>query len=229
MSMQKGNTKRSRPQKYKNQFAFKNNLHDTSHKTKAINNLHIANVCERCKKIIEWKIKYKKYKPLKAPGKCNKCEQKTVKYAYHTMCGPCAKKRNVCPKCESNSDLVPAQPTKQEQMQLDAEMQQMLKTLQERKRRTFIRYMNKESDKKKKKPTNKENSNYEERDNSDNSDKEDSNSVRTRDNLIGKLKSLMIDKDIDDDNLDSESDDYGDDDDGDDEFDDDDKSDVLSD
>lgn len=145
MSSQKGNTKRSRPQKYQNQFAFKNNLHDTSHTTKKINNLQIAHVCERCKKIIEWKIKYKKYKPLKAPAKCNKCEQKTIKHAYHTMCGPCARERNVCPKCEESKELVPAVPTREEQIQLDAEMQQMLKTLSERKRRTFMRFVNKQS------------------------------------------------------------------------------------
>ncbi|KAJ8679153.1 hypothetical protein QAD02_014940 [Eretmocerus hayati] len=145
MSSQKGNMSRSRPQKYQNQFAFKNNLHDKSHKTKTINNLQVANVCERCKKIIEWKIKYKKYKPLKAPGKCNKCDQKSIKHAYHTMCGPCARERNVCPKCGNEAELVESQPTKTEQLKLDAEMQTMLKSLPERKRRTFIRYLNKQS------------------------------------------------------------------------------------
>lgn len=143
MSTQKGNTQRSRPQKYQNNFAFKNSLHDTSKKTKTINSIQVSNVCERCKQIIEWKIKYKKYKPLKAAGKCNKCEQKTVKHAYHTMCGPCAKERKVCPKCEASAELVPHAPTKEEQYKLDLEMQKMLKTLPERKRRTFIRYMNK--------------------------------------------------------------------------------------
>ena len=145
MSTQKGNTKRSRPQKYQNHFAFKNTLFDTSHKTKKINSLQIANVCERCKKILEWKIKYKKYKPLKAPGKCNKCDQKTIKHAYHSMCGPCASQRRVCPKCGQQSELVQATPSKEEQIQLDVEMQAMLKTLPERKRRTFLRYVNKQS------------------------------------------------------------------------------------
>lgn len=142
MSCQKGNANRSRPQKYKNQTAFKNDLHDTSHKTKFINNIEVANVCERCKKIIEWKIKYKKYKPLKAPAKCTKCEQKNVKHAYHIMCLSCAKNHQVCPKCGEKREIIEAKPSREESIKLDAELQTLLKKLPERKRRTFIRYMN---------------------------------------------------------------------------------------
>lgn len=142
MSTQKGNTNRSRPQKHKNRTAFKNDLHDTSRKTKVINNIEVANVCERCKQVIEWKIKYKKYKPLKAPSKCIKCEQKSVKHAYHNMCLPCAKEFEVCPKCGEKSDIVEGTPSKEESVKLDRELQILLKELPERKRRTFIRYMN---------------------------------------------------------------------------------------
>ncbi|XP_070512977.1 uncharacterized protein C9orf85 homolog [Cardiocondyla obscurior] len=99
MSCQKGNACRSRPQKYQNQTSFKNNLHDNSHKMKLINNMEVTDVCERCKKIIEWKIKYKKYKILKAPMKCIKCEQKAVKHSYHNICLPCAKQQGICSKC----------------------------------------------------------------------------------------------------------------------------------
>lgn len=70
MSSQKGNTARNRPQKHQNSFAFKNTLHDTNHRTKAINNTPISNVCIRCKEIIQWKIKYKKYKPLTQARTC---------------------------------------------------------------------------------------------------------------------------------------------------------------
>lgn len=99
MSTSKGNSVRTRPQKHQNRTSFKNDLHDTSHKTKAINSLDVNYVCSRCKSIIEWKIKYKKYKPLTAPRKCVKCEGKTVKYAYHVMCIPCVKDKKVCAKC----------------------------------------------------------------------------------------------------------------------------------
>lgn len=141
MSSQKGNANRSRPQKHQNSHAFKNTLHDTSHKTKFINNIQIVNVCERCKSIIEWKVKYKKYKPLKAPSKCTKCNQKCVKYAYHIMCGSCAFQNECCPKCGEKEELVKSE-TKEENIQLDRELRLMLKKLPERKRRTFLRYMN---------------------------------------------------------------------------------------
>ena len=143
MSSQKGNTHRTRPQKYQNRHVFKNDLHDKSKQTKAINNIQVCNVCERCKKIIEWKIKYKKFKPLKSAGKCTKCEQKVVKHAYHIMCGPCARERDVCPKCGEKAELVEGPLLPEEQLKLDEEFQAMLKELPERKRRTFIRYMNK--------------------------------------------------------------------------------------
>lgn len=99
MSSQKGNATRSRPQKHQNRFAFKNNLHDTNVRTKRMNSVQIHSVCPRCKDILEWKIKYKKYKMLKAPKTCNKCHQKTVKEPYHTACNQCAGALAICPKC----------------------------------------------------------------------------------------------------------------------------------
>ena len=69
MSTQKGNSSRSRPQKHKNTKAFKNDLHDTSITTKKINNLEFYGICDRCKEIIDWKVKYKKYKLLSTPKK----------------------------------------------------------------------------------------------------------------------------------------------------------------
>ncbi|XP_077556921.1 uncharacterized protein C9orf85 homolog [Haemaphysalis longicornis] len=103
MSTQPGNVSRSRPQKHQNSTAFKNTLHDTSVQTKKILNLKIANVCTRCKDIIEWKIKYKKYKPLTVPKKCVKCEGKTVKSAYHIMCSGCAERLKLCAKCGTSN------------------------------------------------------------------------------------------------------------------------------
>lgn len=99
MSTSKGSNVRKRPQKHQNRTAFKNDLHDTSHKTKFLNSLEVTGVCKRCKDIIEWKIKYKKYKTLTAPRKCVTCEQKTVKYAYHLMCTQCANDKQICAKC----------------------------------------------------------------------------------------------------------------------------------
>ena len=64
MSSQKGNVKKSKPQKYQNKMGFKNSMHDKSKKTKDLNRMSVDGVCSRCKDVIEWKIKYKKYKPL---------------------------------------------------------------------------------------------------------------------------------------------------------------------
>ena len=69
MSCQKGNSNRKRAQKHKNITAFRNDLHDTSHVTKKINNLEFDGLCVRCKDCIEWKVKFKKYKPLTMPKK----------------------------------------------------------------------------------------------------------------------------------------------------------------
>lgn len=144
MSTQKGNSSRTRPQKHQNKFKFKNNLHDTSHTTKFINSLEIENVCSRCKGIIDWKIKYKKYKPLKAPSTCVKCHNKNVKFAYHTICTECAKTNKVCPKCGEAKELVAStQNVKQEDLLKNNEIQEMIKSLSERRRRTFYRFMSK--------------------------------------------------------------------------------------
>lgn len=72
MSTRRGANLRDRPQKYKNRTAFKNDLHDKTPQIKFLNSLQISEVCEHCKSVIEWKIKYKKYKPLSQPKKCTK-------------------------------------------------------------------------------------------------------------------------------------------------------------
>lgn len=100
MSSQRGNATRTRPQKHQNRRVFKNDLHDTNIRTKRINQTQIAHVCSKCKSILEWKIKYKKYKMIKTAKTCNKCFQKTIKLPYHTVCAACAHKLNICPKCE---------------------------------------------------------------------------------------------------------------------------------
>ena len=73
MSSQRGNVKKKKAQKHQNSTSFKNNLHDTSTKTKMINNIQVTQCCSRCTEIIEWKIKYKKYKPLTVPKKWYVC------------------------------------------------------------------------------------------------------------------------------------------------------------
>ncbi|XP_047555726.1 uncharacterized protein C9orf85 homolog isoform X3 [Lutra lutra] len=69
MSSQKGNVARSRPQKHQNTFSFKNDKFDKSVQTKKINAKLHDGVCQRCKEVLEWRVKYSKYKPLSKPKK----------------------------------------------------------------------------------------------------------------------------------------------------------------
>ncbi|XP_063981539.1 uncharacterized protein C9orf85 homolog [Diachasmimorpha longicaudata] len=203
MSCRKGNVGRSRPQKYQNTHAFKNTLHDTSVKTKKINNTQVVNVCEKCKNIIEWKIKYKKYKPLKAASTCTKCQQKCVKHAYHIMCGPCALKHEVCAKCNEKREII-KEVTPEESIKLDRELRLLLKTLPERKRRTFLRYMNKKGEKKR---HDKELDKTEGAGNDEDDDSDDPEPLPSRDDLLEKLKSLVVSKNDEDDDDDDRFDD----------------------
>lgn len=66
--------------------------------------------------------------------------------AYHVCCKECAKKERCCAKCLTSADKVniePPEKTPEEQQQLKVEMERLIKSLPERKRRTFLRFMNK--------------------------------------------------------------------------------------
>ncbi|KOB73083.1 Uncharacterized protein OBRU01_11385 [Operophtera brumata] len=144
MSTARGNSNRNRPQKHQNRTVFKNDLHDSSHQTKLLNSLQISGVCKRCKDILDWKIKYKKYKPLTAPRKCVGCDQKTVKHAYHMLCRECAKEKKVCAKCckAPENEEVAVEDSQTE----TTDIKSMLKGLPERRRRTMLRYINKQEE-----------------------------------------------------------------------------------
>lgn len=144
MSSQKGNVSRTRAQKYKNSHVFKNDKHEVSHAVKHMNSIEINNVCAKCKGILEWKIKYKKYKPQKNPSTCVACHEKNVKHAYHTICKDCAKAAKVCPKCGKSETLVaPSAAAYDDSILKTTDMQESLKSLSERRRRAFNRFVQK--------------------------------------------------------------------------------------
>lgn len=58
----------------------------------------------------------------------------------------CAK----CLKSEAEVEIIPAGPTEEEKLRLDIEMKHLVKSLTERKRRTFMRFMNGKKKKKSK-------------------------------------------------------------------------------
>lgn len=200
MSCEKGSTSRkNRPQKYKNRTAFRNDLHDKTPKMKFINSIQVSEVCQHCKAQIEWKIKYKKYKPLTQPKTCIKCAQRTIKKAYHILCSSCAKEARCCAKCQKPASekvvIEPAPPSNLEQLKLKAEMDRLIKSLPERKRRTFLRFMKKG---KETEPVEDETA-----ENEDSDEKEKKFVPYTKEELLNKFKSLEIE---DDNNVESDED-----------------------
>ncbi|KAK7164412.1 hypothetical protein R3I94_002960 [Phoxinus phoxinus] len=106
MSNQKGNVSRSRGQKHQNVIAYKNDKYGASAQVKKAKTKVHDGLCQHCKGVLEWKVKYNKYKPLTQQRKCVKCLQKTVKDAYHVMCKPCALKLELCAKCGKKEEIV---------------------------------------------------------------------------------------------------------------------------
>lgn len=106
MSSQKGNVSRFRGQKHQNVTAFKNDKYGASAQVKKAKSMVHDGLCQHCKDVLEWKVKYNKYKALTQPRKCVKCLQKTVKDAYHIICKPCALKLELCAKCGKKEEIV---------------------------------------------------------------------------------------------------------------------------
>ncbi|XP_023141348.1 uncharacterized protein C9orf85 homolog [Amphiprion ocellaris] len=106
MSSQKGNVSRSRRQKHQNTTAYKNDKYGATVQVKRANAKIHDGLCQHCKDVLEWKVKYNKYKPLTQPKKCVKCSQKTVKDAYHIICKPCSLQLEICCKCGKKEDIV---------------------------------------------------------------------------------------------------------------------------
>lgn len=106
MSSQKGNVSRSRGQKHQNATAFRNDKYGATVQVKKANSKIHDGLCQRCKDVLEWKVKYNKYKSLTQPKKCVKCSQKSVKDAYHIICKPCSLQLEICCKCGKKEDIV---------------------------------------------------------------------------------------------------------------------------
>lgn len=85
------------PPAYANSYAFHHNK--SSKLTKHIGSLPIRFLCPGCVAVIEWRKKYRKYKPLTVVKRCTGCGEKKVKDAYHVICGECVGKLGKCGKC----------------------------------------------------------------------------------------------------------------------------------
>ena len=85
------NQTKSRAPRHQNKIAFVHNAN--SKKTAKILALPNCGLCAPCHEKIEWRKKYRKYKPLTQPSHCHGCKKRNVKAAYHKLCKACA---NVC-------------------------------------------------------------------------------------------------------------------------------------
>ncbi|XP_053150002.1 uncharacterized protein C9orf85 homolog [Hemicordylus capensis] len=106
MSSQRGNSSRTRAQRHQNAQVFRNDKYDTSAQRKKINAKLHEGLCQHCKDVLEWRVKFNKYKPLTKPKKCVKCLQKTIKDSYHIICKPCACELDLCAKCGKREEIV---------------------------------------------------------------------------------------------------------------------------
>ncbi|CAD8139888.1 unnamed protein product [Paramecium pentaurelia] len=120
--------------KYQNKIAFKMRFHD--HYTEKVQNASLDRLCELCLAQIEWKIKYGKYKTPHDLSRCYKCEKKNIFKAYRRLCDACSDELKQCSKCtepiEINNDSSSGE-----------EMDETLKCLRERSKRTVLRKIEK--------------------------------------------------------------------------------------
>jgi hypothetical protein len=117
--------KKAGPPAHANSYAFHHNK--SSKLTKHIGSLPIRFLCPPCVAVIEWRKKYRKYKPLTVVKKCTRCGQKKVKDAYHVICGDCVRETHKCGKCllPSNEWLKEGEPIKIENEEIEGEGEEL--------------------------------------------------------------------------------------------------------
>ena len=98
MSLRPGNNKK-KGQKHQNTYSYHHNKGSLI--SRKILSSPLDLLCERCLNILAWKVKFNKYHPLKTPGKCNQCQEKSIYKTYRTICDGCATKdgKKRCTKC----------------------------------------------------------------------------------------------------------------------------------
>jgi hypothetical protein len=136
MSTRRGEPARG-PPRHQNKVAFKHNKN--SKRTQEIADIPVQGLCRRCHDQIEWRKRYRKYKPLTVARRCSKCQEKTVGRAYHNVCDKCARDLKICAKCSAATGIVEPIVTRQEQSAADQALLKRVDSMSERKRRAFLR------------------------------------------------------------------------------------------
>ena len=100
------------------------------------------NLCQRCFDIINWKLKYGKYKKPSQPGKCKVCSMKNVLKAYRHTCDACSTSKSICSKCLSPCEFVEFVSKVQQKINTEkkvSEMEKVLDTFRESTKRRIMR------------------------------------------------------------------------------------------
>ncbi|RKP13118.1 hypothetical protein BJ684DRAFT_4956, partial [Piptocephalis cylindrospora] len=125
-------------QKYQNEVAYKHNKN--SKLTRQITATPITGLCSRCLEMVEWRKRFRKYKPLTQPKKCVDCLERKIKEAYHVTCNDCATRMGICAKCRQHNEIMPN--TCKTDAEIEAERRDeeaLMATMNERQRRSYLR------------------------------------------------------------------------------------------
>ncbi|EGG17199.1 hypothetical protein DFA_08186 [Cavenderia fasciculata] len=160
-----------------------------SKKTEKIAQMPNEGLCQDCHDTIEWRKKYRKYKPLSMAGKCAHCTQRKVTRAYHELCEDCVKKLKVCAKCHKAKEIVAEITDPKDRERDELKLKHALYMMTESDRRTFYRELEKEENPEKKK---KNQDNEEEDDDSDYSDEEEEEEEKEIKKLTKKTNEVRI-------------------------------------
>jgi len=136
------NAQKSRRPAHVNKIAFIHNVN--SKKTAKILSLPNCGLCQPCHDKIEWRKKYRKYKPLTQPSHCHGCQTRNVKAAYHKLCKKCANDQAVCPKCMQPRAIHMTQEQRHKKAEVDAK-NALMQPLKERERRKLQRKLLREA------------------------------------------------------------------------------------
>ena len=145
MSLRSGNNKK-KGQKHQNTYTYHHNKGSLI--SRKILSSPLDLLCERCLEILSWKVKYNKYHPLKTPGKCNQCQEKTIYKAYRTLCDGCATKdgKKRCTKCGEeveNFAKPDARNNPETGVKKVSPVMELVKTLKKKYQKTIYRKINK--------------------------------------------------------------------------------------
>lgn len=109
---------------------------------------HTQGLCQRCADKVEWRKRYRKYKPLTTPRKCNVCNGRKITAAYRTLCTSCAKQGGrLCEGCGNKKDNTITEDKQEEQVDVeDVGVEAIVEGMSERQRRTVYRQVDKGED-----------------------------------------------------------------------------------